>query len=115
MILNRKDWELLMPHSFQSLVIEVNLSGFDLVRIEGMDVNTEPMVLGGDGHLTGLEIFDRLIGSPMSKLQFKCPPSECQPQKLVAQANPEDGFFSDKLADRFNDIWDSFRVTRPIG
>ena len=41
-----------MPHPFQGLVVEIDLGEFDLFRIQRIGVNTEPMILGSDHHLT---------------------------------------------------------------
>ena len=73
------------------------------------------MVLGGDHHLAGFQIFDRLIGSPMAEFQFECPSTKGQPQKLVAQTDAEDRFFAHELTDRLNGIRNALRVARTIG
>ena len=114
MILDGEDGKVLMPHSFDRPVIEVHLCDFDLIGIERFGIDTESMVLGGDHYPAGLEVFDRLIGSPMAKFQFECPSTKGQALKLVAQTDAEDRFFAPQLTDRLNRIRHALWVARAI-
>ena len=114
MILDGEDGKVLMPHSFDRPVIEVHLRDFDLIGIKRFGIDTESMVLGGNHYPTGLEVFDRLIGSPMTKFQFKCPSPKGQAQKLVAQTDAEDRFFAHQVTDRLNRIRHALWVARAI-
>jgi hypothetical protein len=67
MVLYGKDREPLVPHPLQGLVVQIYLGEFDFCRIQRVRVNTKPMILGSDHHLTGYEIFNRLVGTPMAK------------------------------------------------
>ena len=115
MILDGEDGKVLMPHSFDRPVIEVHLCDFDLIGIERFGIDTESMVLGGDHHPAGFEVFDRLIGSPMAKFQFECPSTKGQAQKLVTQTDAKNRFFTNKLTNGLNGIWDTFGIPRPVG
>ena len=85
-ILHREDWKSLMSHPFQGLVVEIHLGQLDLCWIQRVGVNTKPVILGSDHDLTCFQIFDRLIGAPMTEFQLKRPSSERQSQELMAQA-----------------------------
>ena len=113
-ILNGKNGKVLMPHSFDRSVIEVHLCDFDLIGIERVGIDRESMVLGRDHYPTGLEVFDRLIGSPMAKFQFECPSAKGQAQKLVAQADAKDRFLTHQLTDRLNRIRNALWIARAI-
>jgi len=91
-ILHGKDGQVLMPHPFQGLIVEVPLSEFDFIRIERVGIDTESMVLGGDHHPTGPDVFDGLIGPAMAEFQFEGPPPQGQPQELVTQTDAENRF-----------------------
>ena len=113
-ILDGKDGKILMPHPFERPVIEVHLCDFDLIGIERVGIDRESMVLGGDHYPTGLEVFDRLIGSPMAKFQFECSSTKGQAQKLVTQADAKDRFLTHQLTDRINRIRNALWVARAI-
>ena len=103
-----------MPHPFDRPVIEVHLCDFDLIGVDRFGVDTESMVLGSDHDPAGLDVFDRLIGSPVAKFQFECFSTKGQAQKLVTQADAEDRFFAHQLTDRLNRIRHALRVARAV-
>ena len=70
-ILNRKDRQCLMSHSFTSLVIQIDLSQFDLFRVQGTRVHTESMILGSDHNSSCFQIFNGLVCPPVTEFQFK--------------------------------------------
>ena len=115
MILHGEYGKPLMPHPFRSLVVEVDLSQFNFFRIERMKVDAEPVVLGSDGDFSSLKIFDRLICTSVTEFQLKRLSSKGQSQELVPQANSEDRFFPDQLANGFNCIRQPLRVPWAIG
>jgi hypothetical protein len=44
-ILNRKDRKFAMPHPLGSLIVEIDMGGFDEIRIERLDVDGKPVIL----------------------------------------------------------------------
>jgi hypothetical protein len=61
-----------VPESFQGVVIEIDMSNFHIIFIQTGYINGKTMVLRSNLHLPGNQVFNRLIGSPMTKFQFEC-------------------------------------------
>ncbi len=76
MILHGEDGEPLVSHPLRSTIVEIDLGQFDLLWIERLRVDTEAMVLGGDHHPTRSQIFDGLVRTSMTKLEFERPAPE---------------------------------------
>ena len=71
MILHTEDWQLLVTHSFDCAVVQVDVAHFNLGG-ERLRIHGETVILRGDRHFASAQIFDRLIRSAMAKFQFEC-------------------------------------------
>jgi hypothetical protein len=49
-VLDAKDWQFLVAHSFNGLIVQVNVREFDVFR-QRFRIHRETVVLGGDGDL----------------------------------------------------------------
>src|SRR5579859_322539 len=85
-VLNAKNGLGLVPHTFHSLVVQVD-SIHNHVRGEGSRINGKTVVLGGDFHPAGRQILHRLVCAAVAKFQFEGPPAKGLPQNLVSQAD----------------------------
>jgi len=89
MILDAENRFVLVPHSFNCLVVEIDAIHGDFGR-QTFRVHGKPMILRSDFHSAGFKILDGLIGPPVAKLEFEGFPSKSLSQDLMAEANPED-------------------------
>ena len=103
-----------MSHPLGRVIIEIDLSEFNLPGVQRVRIDAESMILRGDHHLACSEIFDRLIGPSVSEFQFEGLPSESQSKELMPQTDPKDGFLSDQMVNRLNGIGNRFGVPWPI-
>lgn len=83
-----------MPDTFNSFVIEVHVSQLDFLRVKRIEVNGEPMVLGGYFNFPGVKVHDRLITAMMAEFQFERFAAERQTKHLMSETNPEDRQFA---------------------
>src|SRR4030042_5615384 len=91
MILDGKKRDSLMLQPFQGLIIQVNVGQFHIRIVHGWDVYGKAVILRGDLHPAGLQIFDRLVGSSVSEFEFKSGSAQGQSNDLMAQAYTKDG------------------------
>src|SRR3954469_8266761 len=94
MVLHRKQRKLAVPNAFYGTVVQIDVGDFqiggagDPVRLSNY---REPMVLGGDKHLTAAQIEDGMITSPVPIRQLGCGTTIGQANELVAEADSERG------------------------
>ena len=93
MILHAEDRQFLVTHSFDCAVVQVDVSHFNLGG-ERLRIHGEPVILRGDRHFAGAQIFDRLIRAAMAELQFECRSAKRESENLMAETNPEDWFLA---------------------
>ena len=92
-ILDAKDWQFFVPHSFDCAVVQIYVRDLDVFR-QRIRIDSEPVILRGDRDLAVAQIFHRLIRAMMSKFQFECRSSERESENLVTETNPEDWLFT---------------------
>ena len=73
------------------------------------------MVLRSDRHSFRFNVFDRLVGSPVTEFQFVCVCPNGMGQDLMPKTNPEHGIIGHELTDGFVGVIQSGRVTRSVG
>ena len=86
------------------------MGNFDCIRAKAIHIHGESVVLGGDLHLAGNQILDRLVGATVSEFQFVGTPAQSQTQNLVAQTDAEDRQPAQQVFDGLDAIDDRFRV-----
>ena len=91
-ILNTKDRNGIAAQALHRAVIQVDMRNL-CIRRQRLRVNREPMVLRRDRNLPGEQILDRLVAATMAELQLERLSAQSVGQNLMAQTNPEDGFF----------------------
>ncbi len=74
-----------MPHSLESLVVEIDVGDLHFRVFDGIHVHTETMVLGRDLDLAREEVLDRMVGAPVAEFQFVGFSSQGESQKLLAR------------------------------
>ena len=90
MILHAKDRQFLVTHSFDCAVVQVDMGHFNFGR-ERLRIHGETVILRGDRHFAGTQIFDRLIRAAMAKFQLECRSAEREPENLMAETYPDYG------------------------
>ena len=103
-----------VAHAFDRLVVEVDVRNFDFRR-ERIGVDGEAVVLRSDGNLSGAEVFDRLVATAMTELQLEGGSAVGVGEKLVTEADAEDRFFADELAEFAVDIAERGRIAGAVG
>jgi hypothetical protein len=68
MVLHTKDGMLLGAQAFDGAVVEVYMGNFNLVRIEGIGIDRETVVLRTDLDSPSLGIEHGLVSAPVPKL-----------------------------------------------
>ena len=114
MILDREDRVLAVPEPLHGPVIEVHVGHLHRA-FEGIGVHCEAVVLGGDLHLFGGEVHDRLVAAVMPELELEGAPAHGQPQDLVSQADAEDGAPAHELPHDVRGVRDGRGVPGTVG
>src|ERR1051325_6691906 len=103
-ILHTKDRFALVAKALDCLIIEVD-TVYGHIGRQGFGIDSKSVILGSDLDPPGAEIFDRLIGPTMTKLQLESFSTQRLTQNLVPQANPENrNTTAYQLADGLNRI-----------
>ena len=89
MILHSEDRQPLVPQSFQSLIVQVDVTRLD-VGGQSRRIDGKTVVLSRDLDFAGLLVADRVVGAAMAELELEGLGAKRLSQELVAQANPED-------------------------
>ena len=114
MVLDGKDGEAEVPHSFNRPVIQIHVGQLDFPAGDGVDVDRKAVVLGRDLDLSGVELLDRVVRPMMAKFEFIGSATQGEAQNLVSQTDPEDRPFPDELPGGLNQVHHSLRVPRAI-
>src|SRR5437773_6416595 len=92
-ILHTKDRQFLVTHSFDCAVVQVDVGHLNLGG-ERLRIDGEAVILCGDRHFAGAQIFDRLIRAAMAEFQLECRSAKSEPENLMTKTNPEDWFLA---------------------
>ena len=87
-ILNREDGQAAMTKALERAVIQVDVSGLQVAR-QFFEADSKTVILRGNFHFVGALIEHRLIGAPMTELQFESLSAQRQSEKLMSQTNAE--------------------------
>ncbi len=104
-----------VAHPFKAVIVEIDMSHLYVISWQTLSIEAEAMVLGCYLHMTGAEIFDRLIASAVTKFQFICFAAAGQAEYLMSKAYTEYGFFPEKILDCIHYAVNAFWVARPVG
>jgi len=115
MVLNAECGNFQMFHSFQGVVIEVEVGEAHRDMSQRVDVNAIAVILRSDFDFFGSQVFYRLVRSAMTKLKLERFSAQGQSHHLVAEADPENGPLSEKPAHRFNNLVECSRVSGAVG
>lgn len=97
-VLDAKDRERFVSETRNGIVVEVDVGDFQIIG-EGIRIDGEAVVLGGDGDGFGLEVLDRVVCAAVTEFEFESFAAECAGDDLVAKADAEDRDFADEVAD----------------
>ena len=78
-----------MLKSFNRVVVQVDVSHFDVVQIEALRIHGEAVILRRDLDLLALDVQNRMIAAVMSELQLVSPAAQRESENLMPEANPE--------------------------
>jgi len=113
-VLDGEDRGVAVAEAFDGLVIEIDVGDLD-VGGEGVGVDGEAVVLAGDGDRAGAEVFDGLVAAAVAEGEFKGFSAEGVAEDLVAEADGEDGFTAEELADLVVDVVEGGWVAGAVG
>ncbi len=91
MVLNRHDRKLKMAESFQRVVVEIDVRGLDLFGIQAVDVHGKSVILGGDFHLPGSQILDRLVAAAVAEFELEGFPPRASAMSWMPRHMPKIG------------------------
>ena len=109
-VLNAKDWFLTMGDSRNSSIVEIQMGDINLIGLQGLRIQSEPMILARDLHLTGGTA--RMVQASVAIGELE----GGSPQNLMPQADAkqrEVGLLQEILG-QSNSLGHSRRITRPI-
>ena len=104
-----------MAHTFQAIVVEVDMGYLHITWRQAVDIDAKAVVLGGDFHMTGGQIFDRLVAAAMAEFQFVGCAAVSKAKHLMTEADAENRFLAEQCSDGVNDALNAGRVTGTIG
>ncbi|MEY3457592.1 MAG: hypothetical protein RL215_749 [Planctomycetota bacterium] len=113
-VLDTEDWQSFMSDTFNGLVVEVDMSDFDIVREAG-DIHGEAMILRSNFDAAGAFIEHGLICAAVSEAEFVGSAAEGESQQLESEADAEDRFFADEVADGIDGVGEWFRIAGSVG
>ena len=114
MILHAEDRQLLVAHSLDRAVIQIDVR-YLYIGSERLRVHGESVILRGDGNFACAQIFYRLIGPTMAEFQFECRAAEREAENLMAEANPEDRLFAHQIVHGFVRVRKRRWIARAVG
>src|SRR5438105_4422007 len=105
MPLEAEGWTISPRQALEGTVEERDM-GRAQVPPDGGRIDGEAVVLAGDHHLPGVEVFHRMVGAVMAELHLQRLRARGKPHELVAKADAEDGDAGgvEDLADRFDGV-----------
>ena len=95
MVLHTEDGLISMPHSLDSVVVQVHVRDLDFAVAKRIGIDAEAVILRRDFHFSGLPIEHGMIRAMMSKLEFVGLAAERESKNLVTQADAEYWNFTD--------------------
>ena len=114
MVLNAKDRQALVAHSFHGLIVEVDSIDRNLTG-QALWVHRKSMVLGRNLDFARFEIFHWLVGAPVPELELKSFASEGLSEDLVSQTDAKDGHARlNEIVNRLHSVAQGGRITRSI-
>ena len=114
-ILDREDRKAGVTKPFDSAVVEVDLRDLGAAALDRFRIGGEPVILGRDGDLAGLEIFHRLIPSAVAELQFEGRAAEGVGDHLMPEADSEHRKIGQKGGDGLMNIRQGGRISGTVG
>ncbi len=113
-VLDAEERQVLVAHTFVGVVVQIQMRDFDIAGGQRFRIDAETMILGGDFHLIGKEVFHGMIGTVMTELQFKGFSAERDAAELMAETNAEDRDAAGKLSDAFLRVGNGLRIAGAI-
>src|SRR5438552_4047056 len=105
MVLDAECAEVFRGQALARSVVQMNVCRLHGFR-ERLEVDAEAVVLRRDLDAAGREVFHRLVAAAVAELELVRRAAEREREKLVAEANSENGFFADELAHRLDRVAD---------
>ena len=103
-----------MSHAFHRAIIEIDVRDLDIRRQAGR-IDGKTVVLAGDADFAAAQILDRLVAAAVTKFEFESLAAVSVSQKLVTQADGEDGLLADQGFDFLMDVAQRGRITGAVG
>ena len=114
-ILHREQRQIAMAHTFECLVVQVNVRQFDFGLRQRVGVDGEVVVVGCDLDFAGVELLHRMVAAVMSEFQFESLAAERDAGQLVPETNSEDGLASHEAADVIDGVGARLGVAGAVG
>ena len=78
-----------MFETFDSIVVQIEVSDIDVIQIQAFGIDRETVILGCNLNLLPFDIQDRVISAMMSELQLVRLAAERESHDLMPETNPE--------------------------
>ncbi len=114
-VLDAEDGVIAVAHSFDSVVVEIEMSNGDGGVWEGVRVDAEAVVLGSDLDLVRAVVQDGMVGAVVAEFQLVGFAAEGKAEDLMTEADAEDGHLADEVSDLSGLVLKRFRIARAIG
>ena len=113
MILDRKQWILLMCQSLDRMIIQVQVRDLGPI-LQRVHVYAKSVVLGGDLYLAGCQIHHRMVAAPVAEFELVSPSPQGQPHDLVTETDAKHRHPADQHSDIFLGVGHGIRITRAV-
>jgi hypothetical protein len=98
-ILHAKERQILMPQTFQRLVVQINVSQFHFAIRQRIRINCKVVVVRGDFDLPRLQLLHGMIPAVMAKFQLESFSAQCDSSELMSQADSKNRLPAQQAAD----------------
>src|SRR2546430_8388156 len=110
-VLDGEDWQLAMGHPFHRAIVQVHVGDLELRFRKGIRIDRVAVILRRDVDTPAAEVLHRLIAAAVPELQLEGLPAEREGQKLVPEADSEEGNASRKLPGRSHGCPEDVRMS----
>jgi len=114
-VLDAEERQRFVAQAFERLIIQVDVGEFNFVGVDGVGIDGEVVVVGGDLDLAGGVVADGVVAAVMAELEFVGFATEGEAAKLVAEADSEDGDAAEHVLDGFDGVVDWLGIAGAVG
>src|ERR1039458_1772243 len=86
-VLHAEERECLVTQTFERLVVQINVGQLDLVRVDGVGIDGEIVVVRSDFNLACSVVLNRMVAAVVAEFELVSAPAEGEATELGAQTD----------------------------